>query len=340
MLGATQIKIENSRKIKVFISSLEEELACEREFAARAIEEIYLEPEVTVKPVRSEEFLATYRSKEYLHQLKESDLVILILWKGISTPVKEEIEEAERLGKPLLAFVKRADRKERSDQLTSLLERLKMHVQYAPFEKMRDFERYVQNSVKDEITRLFFGAPKTFDTIRSIYEYAAKIISKTQNELYTVERNSMLLLDSHRIFPEHERFHEILDDWMHKQLFPRGSKGRFYSLYSIKQTKEEIDEIRKSGKGNLLDQVEDKLRRYHELQKSTNRRFRIHSVRGKVNPFIVGDNEFGIWFMIGRAQLGISFENREVARKWKDEIEKLTQEQKSLNTMLEELGLA
>jgi len=264
----------------------------------------------------------------------------LILWKEISTPLKEEIEEAERLGKPLLAFVKRADRKERSEQLTNLLERLKMHVQYVPFEKMRKFERYVQNSVKDEITRLFFSAPKTFDTIRSIYEYAARIVAKTQNELYTVERTSMLLLDSHRFFPEHKSFQQVLDDWMNKHLFSRGSKRRFYSLYSIEHTREKIDEMRKNGKDNSIDQVEDRLRKYYELQKSTNRRFRIHSVRGKVNPFIVGDDEFGVWFMIGRAHLGISFENREVARKWKDEIEKLTQEQKSLNTMLEELGLA
>jgi len=75
-LEVTEVQIKNNKKIKVFISSLEEELVCEREFAARAIEEIYLEPAVIVKPVRSEEFLATYRPKEYLHQLRESDLVI------------------------------------------------------------------------------------------------------------------------------------------------------------------------------------------------------------------------------------------------------------------------
>lgn len=70
----TTTRTESDRKIKVFISSLEEELACEREFAARAIEGFSLEPEVIVVPIKSEEFLATYRSKEYIHQLKSQTL--------------------------------------------------------------------------------------------------------------------------------------------------------------------------------------------------------------------------------------------------------------------------
>lgn len=292
-----------------------------------------------MKPIRSEEFLTTSRPKEYLHQLRESDLVILILWKEISPALSEEIGEAERLGIPLLVFLKGSNEEKRSAKLSRILKRLEPNVQFASFTQRSDFEKHIQDSVKNEIMRLFFSAPKTFDTIRNIYEYAAKIISKTQSELYTVERSSTLLLGSHRVFQEHGRFQKILDDWMQKYLLSRKSKGRFYSLYSIEQTKKELNKIRENGKGNVVDQIKDNLRQYYELQRRTNRRFRIHSVKGEVNPFIAGDNEFGVWFMIGKAQLGISFENREVANKWKNEIERLTQEQKSLNCMLEELEL-
>jgi hypothetical protein len=338
--GVTQIQIENSRKIKVFISSLEEELACEREFAARAIEGIYLEPEVIVEPIKSEEFFATCPPKEYLHQLRGSDLVILILWKGISTPVKEEIDEAKRLGKHVLTFVKDTGKERRSKELIKTIENLKSHVHYARFKKMREFEGIVRESVKNEINRLFFSAPKPFDTVRNIYEYATKIISRTQSELYTVERTPLLLLGPHKNVPEQERLYQVLEDWIDKQVLSRGSKGRLYSLYSVEQMKEKIGQMKKIGQSDLLDDVKRRLQNCWELQKRTKGRFKIHSLRGWVNPFIVGDDEFGLWFMIGKAQLGISLENKEISEKYKNEIEKLTQEQKSLNTMLEELGLA
>lgn len=339
-MGVTQIQIENNRKIKVFISSLEEELACEREFAARAIEGIYLEPEVIVEPVKSEEFLATYHPKEYLHQLRESDLVILILWKEISNFVKEEIDEARRLGKHILVFVKGTGKERRSKELIKTIENLKPRVHYARFKQMREFEGIVRESVKNEINSLFFSAPKPFDTVRNIYEYATKIISRTQSELYTVERTPLLLLGPHKNIPEQERIYKILKDWMDKQVLSRGSKGRFYSLYSVEKMKEKIDEMKKNGQSDLLDNVKRRLRNCWELQKRTKGRLKIHSLGGLVNPFIVGDDEFGLWFMLGKVQLGISLENKEISKKYKNEIEKLTQEQKSLNTMLEELGLA
>lgn len=318
---------------------MEEELACEREFAARAIEGIYLEPKVTAKPVRSEEFLATYRPEEYLHQLRDSDLVILILWKDVSKFVKEEIDEARRLGKHILVFVKDTDKEKRSKELTKILEKLKPRVRYARFEKVRELEKRVRESVQNEIKRLFFSAPKPFDTVRNIYEYAIKIISRTQSELYIVERTPLLILGPHKDTPEQERFYKVLRKWIDKHILSPGSEGRFYSLYGIEQMKEKIGEMKKNGQSDLLDNVKSRLRHYWKLQKRTKGRFKIHSVRGEVNPFIVGDDEFGLWFMIGKAQLGISLENGEITKKYKDEIEKLAQ-QKDLNTILEELSLA
>lgn len=339
-LEVTTNHTESDTKIKVFISSLEEELACERDFAARAIEEIFLEPEVTVVPIRSEEFLATYRSKEYIRQLEESDIVVVILWKNISKYVKEEIEEARRLGKHLLVFVKDSGKERRSKELIKLIEKLKPYIRYARFKQMREFERIVRESVQNEITRLLFSAPKPFDTVKNIYEYATEIISRTHRELYTVERTPLLLLGLHKNIPEQERFYKVLKNWVDNHVLSRGSKGRFYSLYSVEQMKEKIDEMKKKRQSGLLDNVKSGLQNFWELQKHTKGRFKIHSVRGWVNPFIIGDNEFGLWFMVGKAQLGISLENKEICEKYKNEIEKLTQEQKDLNIMLKELGLA
>lgn len=264
----------------------------------------------------------------------------MILWKNISKYVKEEIEEARKLGKHLLVFMKDTGKERRSKELIKLTEELKPHIRYARFKQMREFERIVRESVQNEINRLFFSAPKPFDTVKNIYEYATKIISRTQSELYTVERTPLLLLGLHINIPEQERFYKVLKDWMDKQVLSRGSKGRFYLLYSVEQTKEKIDEMKKKGQSDLLDNVKSRLRNFWELQKCTKGRFKIHSVRGWVNPLIIGDNEFGLWFMLGKTQLGISLENKEISKKYKNEIEKLTQEQKDLNTMLEELGLA
>ena len=333
----TSIKAKNDKKIKVFISSLEEELSCEREFAVRAIEDIYLETDVVA--VRSEDFLASPRREEYIHQLRESDFVVLILWKNMSEPVKKEIEEARRLGKHLLVFVKETGRERRSQELTKTIETLKPCVRYVRFNRMSEFEKEVHQSIRNEINRLFFSSPKTFSTVRSIYEYAIEIISRTQNELYTVEKSSLLLLGPHKATEEQHRYYKFLNDWIREHVVSAKSTTRFYSLYSMEQTREKLSEIMKRGQNNLLEAVRKRLQYYLELQRSTNGRFKLYPVKGRVNPFIVGDDEFGVWFAIGNSQLGVSFVNKKVSAKWKDEIERLTQEQKNLNTILKELGL-
>lgn len=312
-------------------------MSCEREFAVRAIEDIYLDTDVVA--VRSEDFLASPRKEEYIHQLRESDFVVLILWKNISEPVKKEIEEARRLGKHLLVFVKEIGRERRSQELVKTIKKLKPCVRYVRFNRMSEFEKKVHESIRNEIGRLFFSAPKTFSTVRSIYEYAIEVISRTQNELYTVEKSSLLLLGPHKAAEEQHRYYTFLNDWIQKHIIPTRSNTRFYSLYGMQQTREKLNEIMKRGKSSLLEDVKNRLKYYWELQRNTNGRFKLYPVKGRVNPFIVGDDEFGIWFTMGNAQLGVSFVNKAVSAKWKDEIERLTQEQKNLNTILEKLGL-
>lgn len=325
---------DKGENIKVFISSLEEELACEREFAVRAIEDLYLKPKVFA--IRSEEFLASPRPEEYLHHLRESDFVILILSKKLSPFVKKEVKEAERLGKHLLVFIRGVGKKRRSKELKRLIEELKTRVRYVRYDNMREFEDKVRRSIINEINRLFLSAPKSFGTIRSMYEYAIEIISKAQRELYTVEKHPILLLHPHKKAPEHEKYYKVLDSWMKKYIL-KSESSRFYSLYSLDQTREIIDRMRRSGIS--IKGIRDRLKYYWKLQSSTHGRFKLYPIKGRVNPFIVGDDEFGIWFSIGKAQLGISFVSKEVSFRWKDEIERLTQEQKDLNTVMTELGL-
>lgn len=324
---------DKEENIRVFISSLEEELACEREFAVRATEGLYLKPKVFA--IRSEEFLASPRPDEYIYHLRKSDFVVLILGKKFSPFVKKEIDEANRLGKHLLVFVKDVGKKRRNKELKRLIEELKTRVRYVRYDNMREFEDKVRRSITNEINRLFLSAPKSFGTIRSMYEYATEIISKTQRELYTVEKHPILLFGLHKKTPEHEKYYKVLDSWVKKYIM-KGRTSRFYSIYSLDQTREIIDRMRRSGIS--IKRIKDKLKYYWELQSSTHGRFKLYPIKGRVNPFIVGDDEFGVWFSIGKAQLGISFVNKEVSSRLKDEIERLTQEQKDLNTLIAELG--
>ena len=145
---ASDLKL--STQLKVFVSS-KTRLREERAVAERAIEEIHMEPVL----IDLESWIASTDSEEWLVQLRESDLIVLILEEGL--PPEEATQEAEyyrfveqetdlaaSLGKPVLVFLRTAGP---GTQRSQLVERLQARAYGRRFETIVELGSVLQEAV-------------------------------------------------------------------------------------------------------------------------------------------------------------------------------------------------
>src|SRR5438477_2405375 len=153
------------QRLRVFVSSTLQELAPERETAARAIRRLRLAPVMFELGARPHAPRALYRA--YLDQ---SDVFIGIYWQryGWLGPGEEVsgLEDEYRLAanKPKLIYVK-APALEREPRLKGLLERIRDddHVSYKPFSTLAQLRALIENDLALLLSERFAQASEPAD---------------------------------------------------------------------------------------------------------------------------------------------------------------------------------
>ena len=136
--------------IRVFVSSVMTEgyLSDERNAACEAIESLKLtapwdfarEPAQPVPP-----------GIAALQEVARSDILLLIVGKRHTGPVQDELEEADRLEKPILAFVERVQSSDESDERHRVVDWLRGRVKYQEYAGLEQLRREVLAAVRREL---------------------------------------------------------------------------------------------------------------------------------------------------------------------------------------------
>ncbi|MCY3645461.1 MAG: DUF4062 domain-containing protein [Chloroflexi bacterium] len=136
--------------IRIFVSSVMTQgyLSNERNAACEAIESLKL----TVPwDFAREPAQAATPGAAALQELALSDIVVLILGNRHTPPVQEELDEAERLGKPILAFVERVPSSDESSERQGVVAWLRDRVKYQEFLGLEQLKREVVAAVRKEL---------------------------------------------------------------------------------------------------------------------------------------------------------------------------------------------
>jgi len=131
--------------LKVFISSIFDELGPEREIAADIVRRIGLQPQWW-----EDQPAGNDRPPERLKQLiDDSDSFILIVWKDIHGIVKWEYDRAFDRGIPRFVFVKQIPKKMPTKRLARFLDGAPT---YRPFSHVDEFKREVRRTLLEWIS--------------------------------------------------------------------------------------------------------------------------------------------------------------------------------------------
>lgn len=136
--------------IRVFVSSVMTGgyLQHERSAACEAIESLRL----TIPwDFAREPAQAASPGAAALQELARSDIVLLILGNRHTRPVQDELDEAERLGKPILAFVQRVQSADQTEERQAVLAWLRDRVKYQEFTGLDQLRREVVGAVRKEL---------------------------------------------------------------------------------------------------------------------------------------------------------------------------------------------
>lgn len=341
---------KNLKDIKVFISSREMELKRERDLCEEVLKD--LDPFVRVVPIRSEKFIAANEIDLHLKELIKSDIVVSILNKTISQVVIDEIDEALKKGKPLLVFIRKD--KNMTPELKKTIECLKQKLRIRNFKNLNEFKQILKESIIENIKDYQISPCKSFTNFTKMYSYSINIMENAKRFLYIVQRTPSILFGPKEGHAEDNRFFSKLNNWIDTKIkfnTPVVNSPKLTYIYSIEHTKSELDNYKRHNMMQKIQSFQKNLLITKDFEKQSNYSFRLFSASlfkdGFTNPFIIGDSEFGIWFMVGKSDFGLSIKDSEMAKTWVTEIDEmvLREEQergwkKSISEHFGELGLS
>jgi len=308
---------QQSRSIRVFISSDMQELEAEREIAREVLHE------AGHSPLAFELFPASSSSapRAYIEAVENCDIFVAILWKTLRPAVVAELEEAAKLHKPILLFLKRLkDNERRGRQLESLLAKignrnsqlqdaLDLDVVYkSEFRTLAEWRECLRDGIRNEIARLF-SKPEPIMNPIAMYDCGTKIIRFAKRRLYLFQKMPSLLLGPRpygqpktRAIRHEKQFVEALERWIVANC-PR-QDCEFYYLFSAQETVKEIQDLKNKNPSwlpHFLQKIRKKIKSYKNIEKKHPGNIFIGMTEERASgPNIVGDDQYAIW-LFGRA---------------------------------------
>jgi hypothetical protein len=316
------------KKLNVFISSSQEELAYEREIVSEVIHGLSLHPILF-------EFYPSLNSSPtnaFLTEVQECDIFILLLSSEFRPAVEKEYQAAVATNKPILIFVKNNPLFPVTSELNQfisgfhqIISRENMRIStYRKYSTLNDLRIAVRESLTAEIGK-FYKEPISTLSKEEMYNVGTSIIGTTQKRLCMFQRTPTLFLGTTDklssnpfeggAFQIYEKsFLDALEEWIGK--FKHANDVNLLYLFDIKSTAKalNIEGLSQGIKKEIFTMVVDKITFYKKMEKETNYRFKFTALNTPVSgPFLVGDNRYGIWIMGTHDALSFSQENEKVA---------------------------
>lgn len=306
---------------RVFISSRERELEPEREIAARAVRALGMDPwrlEVDGAPQFN-----VNANDAFLQGVEQADLVVLLLWKEFSEPVRKEFDRARTEGKEVLCLIKeiRKDWNEKRQK------------------KLAEFIRVVRNSgctttnfrsLSDLRKRLIQGLAICFQKkLQSPFQAAGKeklfrtgtkLIEESKKRVILVARTPIPIVGTRPYDGSRQAF-AFEEDQL--RLFEKlieeaecGNKRSFRCVSSLHAMSSTLLEHEDTCP-NLRTQVRERVHKFYAKSSTKGSKFELRWIRkGDHRPltFLVADDNFLIWLNDGEQDVWITWPSERISR--------------------------
>lgn len=316
------------KRISIFISSAEQELANEREIVGDVIQSMNLNPVLfELSPASN---AAPYDA--FLDEVSSCDVFVLLLWKDLRPAVLAEYRKAVERNKPILIFLKTCLYGEsKSRALSDFLNQFDQSTArqgvrlscWRDFRTLKQLRAVFSESLMAEVSK-YFREPSSTMSREELYDMGTTIISLAQKRLFIYQvtptlflgpktRNESVLDEPPSYRSYEKKFLSTLEDWIekHKDL----EDVEFAYLYNKEQTKAEVKNLISSAGGERARiELKERVIKYRSIETKSDYRFRFTPLDTPVSgPFTIGDNHFAIWVMGGEAAIAFSQENNKIA---------------------------
>jgi hypothetical protein len=314
---------------KVFVSS-RDDLEDLRATAEEAIKEIRLWAEFgdTLHQEPSSQ------RDQWLEWAKKSDLIVLIVDTKDSRFVRQEIDVCRQNGKKIL-MLRKAEKK-RDRELEDFIEMMEQDVFVSDFRTCVDLKTKIQLGIISELTRKYRETPRLIDGRVESYKYAIDLMARTRRKLFLVTRTLPIITPPLENDHEDTSFCKAILEWINDRI-PGKQSPAFYCFYSIDRTKDEILEHHLEPAAIIAN-----LKKYKQIENTTNGRFKISSLKNFNYPLIIGDEEYCVWTFISKenAGMGLSFRCKEMAERVEDYMERnFVHYGKTFDQLIQELAI-
>ncbi|MCL0065432.1 DUF4062 domain-containing protein [Dehalococcoidia bacterium] len=305
-------------KLRVFVSSSQakRELEYDREIAKIAILELQLEP------VMFEGLQAMSKACEdaYIDEVKNCDILVLILWKTLRSAVKREFDEALSNNRPILIFVKTLHPGEECDPyLLEFLQGIepidgpdrRESAPYIPFyvhyNTLEELKKRIKEGIITEISRMLAREPMTTHTRQGMYELGTRIVRSAKRRLFLFELTPCLLFGPRKVHWEQE-YYDALQEWI--RLVEQSSARQFLYFFDLQSTREELTRHPENRS-----RVKDAIATLKKTERDTTARFQLTmpSSPNYSGPMGLGDDWLAFWLVGQDDAVAISLVNAKLS---------------------------
>lgn len=252
-------------QLKVFVSS-KNRLREDRAAAEEAIREIHMQPIL----VEMDHWIASTEREEWLAQLRQADLVVLILEEGLRPGeedsaeetyrfVEQEIELAAEIGTPLLLFLRAA---ERGVSLNPLAERMYERSFGRRFDTAVELARSLKASVLSEVFGDYRRRSRPLPDRRSFYEEAGKLVRDARRRIYLGADTPVVFFGPRRRLGFEDDFFNGIMDFIRSLREPAGEDRECVIFFNEASVRRELSVVRRHYDPDL---IRDNLRLLDEV---------------------------------------------------------------------------
>lgn len=297
-------ELELATRLKVFVSS-KNRLRDDRAAAEEAIREIHMQPVL----VEMDRWIATTERQEWLAQLRQADLVVLILEEGLRSGeesaeadayrfVEQEIELAAELGTPLLLFLRAA---EAGAPLNPLAERMYERAFGRRYQTASELERSLKASLLSEVFGDYRRRSRPLPNRRSFYEEAAGLVRNARKRVYLGADTPVVFFGPRQRLGFENDFFEGMMEFIRSLRSPSGKDRECVIFFNQASVRRELALVRRQYDPDL---IRDNMRLLDEVW-SAGGRLQLLPTPGP-HTFALFDDTYVMWIRSGALWSGVT----------------------------------
>lgn len=299
-----------SQKLKVFVSS-KNRLRDERAVTRRAVEQLHMTPVL----IEMDRWIASTDKEEWLAQLRDTDIVVLLLDESAEATggvpeeefyefVDQEIDLAEDLGKSVLLFLRAAPPGDARSQLVEKTFGSRFPRRYEDVVELADA---VQEALLSELFKRYRRRSTVVPNREQFYEAAADLVRKAERRVYLGAATPVVFFGPRkRVSFEKEFFAEMMAFATRMEEEPGGER-ELVVFFNEDEVRRELGQLHRHYDPALAVENLSHLTRVWKV----NSRLRLLPTRG-LHTFAIFDDTYIAWLRSGPLWFGIRDRSPEV----------------------------